>query len=82
MSNAELIGWAIFVAVVLSAGYVATCTIWPWGACGRCEGGRKYAPFSRKHWRDCRKCKGTGRRVRLGRRVWTWLAARKHDAVG
>lgn len=77
-----LILWVALAAVAVGFGYVAVCSFWPWGSCRWCRGGRKYSWFSDRYWRDCRRCKGTGRRVRLGRRVWTWLGARKHDVVG
>jgi hypothetical protein len=79
-----MIGWLILAGVVWIVLYAGVCAVWPWGRCGRCDGsGRKYQPLSRKkNWRDCRKCGGTGRRVRLGRRFWSWVGKRKHDAVG
>lgn len=78
-----MIGWGIAAAVVWTGLYAGVCAVWPWGSCGRCEGGRKYQPFSgRRNWRDCRKCGGSGRRVRVGRRFWTWVGERKNDAVG
>ena len=65
---------AILAAVTL--GYVAACAYWPFGACRACRGtGKSRSPF-KKFWRPCHRCSGTGRRVRLGRRVHTWL---KHE---
>jgi hypothetical protein len=50
------------------AGYALACWLAPFGACTRC------------HHRDplCRFCDGTGRRVRAGRRAWTYLT-RLHE---
>jgi hypothetical protein len=50
------------------AGYALACWLAPFGACARC------------HHRDplCRFCDGTGRRVRAGRRAWTYLT-RLHE---
>ncbi len=48
--------------------YALACWLAPFGACTRC---RNEDPL-------CRFCDGTGRRVRLGRRAWTYLR-RLHD---
>ncbi len=48
--------------------YALACWLAPFGACARC----------RDRERLCRFCDGTGRRVRLGRRAWTYLR-RLHD---
>lgn len=63
----------VAVVVLVAAGwYAVNCWWWPWARCSRCHGGgRKYAPNG-KAFRDCRRCRGTGRRVRLGRRLWDW----------
>jgi hypothetical protein len=82
MMSAEMIGWAVLAAVVAGLVYAVQCAIWPFAACGKCEGQGKFLSPSGKAWRRCRRCKGSGERVRIGRRLWTWLAARKHDAVG
>lgn len=78
----EMIGWAVAAAVGVGIWYVAACVVWPFAACRKCEGDGKFRSPSGRSWRRCRRCKGTGERVRVGRRLWTWLAARKHDAVG
>jgi len=59
---------ASLAALPLLAGYALACALVPFGRCARC------------HARDplCRACDGTGRRVRLGRRAWTYLRA-LHD---
>jgi hypothetical protein len=45
------------------AGYALACALAPFGPCRRC---RHTDPH-------CRACDGTGRRVRAGRRLWTYL---------
>jgi hypothetical protein len=62
-----LAGLALAVAVP----YALACWLAPFGTCARCHG----------HDRLCRACDGTGRRVRLGRRAWTYLR-RLHDQGG
>lgn len=82
MTTAEMVGWAVAAAVVWLGGYVVACLIWPFAACLKCKGGGRFRSPTGKAWRLCRRCKGSGTRVRVGRRLWTWLAARKNDAVG
>ncbi len=54
----------------LTAGlaYTLACWLAPFGPCARCKGTNRL----------CRRCDGTGRRVRAGRRLWTYLH-RLHD---
>lgn len=53
--------------------YTAACAFWPYMACRRCKGAGKRRSPSGKAWRPCPRCVGTGRRVRLGRRVYEAL---------
>ncbi|MEV0727714.1 hypothetical protein [Polymorphospora sp. NPDC050346] len=55
-----------------AAWYVALCVIAPFGRCRYCTGRRNR--LDRRH-RDCLACDGTGRRVRLGRRLYEHLRA-------
>lgn len=80
--TAAMWGWAILAATAWTAGYAVACAVWPYGNCLRCGGaGRKGSP-TKKYFRPCRKCKGTGTRVRTGRRLWTWLSGTAHKAAG
>jgi len=82
MSTAELIGWALAAGAVALGGHLVACAIWPYTACRHCEGyGQKRSPSGRA-WRLCRRCRGTGTRVRLGRRIWTKLGVAKDKLVG
>ncbi len=54
---------ASLTALALAAAYALACALVPLGACARCHASDPL----------CRACDGTGRRVRLGRRVWTYL---------
>jgi hypothetical protein len=59
---------ASLAALALLAAYALACALVPFGACTRCHASDPL----------CRACDGTGRRVRLGRRAWTYLRA-LHD---
>ena len=64
------IALTVVVAGVIGGGYLLACRIWPFTGCPRCDAlGRIHSPGG-KSWRECRKCKGTGRRLRIGRRLW------------
>lgn len=53
-------------------GYALTCLIWPYGNCRRCSGaGKLRSPFGGDAYRRCPRCKATGARLRLGRRVFS-----------
>jgi len=47
----------------------------PWTPHGHCQGTGKHR--SGKYFRPCRGCKGTGRRLRLSRRLWQAAAGRR-----
>jgi hypothetical protein len=67
----SLLVLASLAGLALAAPYALACWLAPFGACGRC------------HTRDplCRSCDGTGRRVRLGRRAWTYLRQLHDDGT-
>jgi hypothetical protein len=60
---------ASLAALSLLAAYALACALAPFGVCSRCR--RTRDPL-------CQACDGTGRRVRVGRRLWTYLHA-LHD---
>ena len=68
---ADLLLLASLTALALAVPYMLACALVPFGACRRCYGGDPL----------CRACDGTGRRVRAGRRVWTYLRALHHDST-
>jgi hypothetical protein len=63
---------ASLAGLALAAGYALACALVPFGVCARCRRGRD--PL-------CRRCDGTGRRVRAGRRLWTYLRALHHQGT-
>lgn len=77
----ELIGWGIAAGIVSLAIYVGHCVLRPYARCRWCEHGVK-ASKSGRSWRDCRHCRGSGKRIRLGRRLWTKLGIAKNKMVG
>lgn len=57
-----------------TACYLLMCAAFPFGHCRRCKGaGKLYSPFSRRVFRLCPRCDGTGRRVRIGRRIYEYF---------
>jgi hypothetical protein len=64
-----------------AAYYLAACSLFPFGACRRCKGaGKLRNPLSKRMFRLCPRCEGTGRRVRVGRRIFEYL--RREHAKG
>ena len=63
-------GWAVLATGVLLAAYIAACAIYPFTAHGRCNGTGKLRSPSGKAWRTCSGCKGSGRKLRIGRRLF------------
>ncbi|MFC4146809.1 hypothetical protein ACFO0M_11155 [Micromonospora mangrovi] len=58
--------------------YLVVCVASPWGRCRRCHG-RRYHRTAIGTRRDCRRCDGTGIRVRAGRRLLDHIRAEYRD---
>lgn len=68
------------IAAAVAGIYLASCAVWPFTNCRKCHGlGRFHAPSGRA-WRRCRRCKGTGSRLRTGRRLINHLRRFHNDA--
>ena len=66
--------------LLLLAGYAAAVAFWPFVACRRCDGsGKLRSPFGRA-FRPCPRCKGTGRRLRFGRRIHNAVSGARRRA--
>jgi hypothetical protein len=66
-------GWPVsrlvLAGVLVALVYAVACALWPFAACWVCHGdGKKRSPSGRS-WRRCRWCKGTGQRLRVGRKI-------------
>lgn len=61
----------VLLAVAVTAVcYYVSLKIWPFTACDRCEGRGRNSGSTRSRWGYCRKCGGSGRRQRLGVRLF------------
>lgn len=63
MTPVILASLAIFVALI---GYAASCAVRPFAPCRICHN----QPRTSRARRGCRRCHGTGYRLRIGRRVY------------
>ena len=57
---------AFVVLLVLAGLYLYSSWRWPFTVCTRCKGKPKDRSPSKKHWDDCKRCGGSGKRVRFG----------------
>ncbi|WP_156960258.1 hypothetical protein [Amycolatopsis taiwanensis] len=70
----------IIVMLFVALGYVWSCAVYPYKACRACRGvGFFRSPIFRAI-RLCRRCDGTGRTLRAGRRVYN-AAVRTHRSL-
>jgi hypothetical protein len=63
---------AVIVAAVIIAAlaYYFSLRIWPYGPCLRCIGhAGKNRGSNRRRWGRCKRCGGSGQRIRLGARL-------------
>jgi hypothetical protein len=61
------------IVVFWLAGYSLACVVWPYAACRKCKGAGKFRSPSKKFWRPCPRCSGSGRRIRVGRVLVEWF---------
>ena len=66
---------ALFVATIfVTLGYAAACSVKPFTTCKKCTGSGRRRTRIAHRWRACRPCKGSGLRLRIGRRIYNLLA--------
>jgi hypothetical protein len=65
----------IAAALVVTLGYALACYVRPFARCMWCKSDE------RKKAGRCRRCRGTGLRLRIGRRVWNFWR-RLHGGEG
>ncbi|MFE7790809.1 hypothetical protein [Streptomyces sp. NPDC057460] len=74
-----LLASALLLFVTLS--YASLCAASPFGNCRKCRGWGFAMKTDRKgrtkRGKDCRRCKATGKRIRVGRHLYN-VAARLH----
>ncbi|MGO1020163.1 hypothetical protein ACTOXX_06240 [Streptomyces rubiginosohelvolus] len=74
-----LLASALLMFATLS--YASLCAASPFGNCRRCRGWGFAMKTDRKgrakRGKDCRRCKATGKRIRIGRHLYN-VAARLH----
>ncbi|WP_435238523.1 hypothetical protein [Streptomyces sp. YPW6] len=74
-----LLASALLIFLTLS--YASLCAASPFGNCRRCRGWGFAMKTDRKgrakRGKDCRRCKATGKRIRIGRHLYN-VAARLH----
>ncbi|MDX2727690.1 hypothetical protein [Streptomyces sp. PA03-2a] len=74
-----LLASALLLFVTLS--YASLCAASPFGSCRKCHGWGFAIKTDRKgrakRGKDCRRCKATGKRIRVGRHLYN-VAARLH----
>lgn len=71
----------VLLGVAWFLGYLAACAIWPFAKCFRCRGKTRFMSPSGKAWRTCRRCAGTGARLRIGRRIWNYVRRKQKEAT-
>ncbi len=59
--------------------YAVECWVFPFAFCSKCKGAGKVVGPGGKIFRNCWWCRGSGRRIRIGRRVFNAVRARQHE---
>lgn len=60
--------------------YVMACWVLPFGKCVHCSGGGTRKTITGR-LKPCRRCRGSGLRLRIGRRVFNYFAHLQRDAA-
>jgi hypothetical protein len=67
-------------ATALVVGYVLLCWIKPFGRCWRCRRTGSHKRLITRRLRTCRRCRGSGLRLRHGRRIFNYFARIHREA--
>jgi hypothetical protein len=66
----DLMQWLITFTILGTGCYLLSCAIWPYKPCRLCDGSKRHmAVGTERAYRRCLWCKGSGERLRLGRKV-------------
>ncbi|MFE3451578.1 hypothetical protein ACFXJ8_21910 [Nonomuraea sp. NPDC059194] len=60
---------------------MSACYVSPFGRCRKCKGKRRIAHRIGRGSRDCRRCDGTGLRLRIGRHLFNHLRRLHRDGT-
>ncbi|GAA3576929.1 hypothetical protein [Kribbella ginsengisoli] len=69
MTHTQRVAIWIGTGLAAVALYLLGCLVFPYSNCTKCAGSGKSRAPRGKAFRDCRRCKGTGRRTRIGSRL-------------
>lgn len=70
------------VVAVLTVVWLIRGALFPFGPCLACRGRRgRRAGSTDKAWGRCRVCKGTGERIRAGRRLLDWVLGKRRGVT-
>jgi hypothetical protein len=74
--------WLVLAGLAAAwiASYAIGCLWFPLRRCWCCKGVGRHFSDDRMHHRRCRWCAGSGGRIRLGRRVWSFARRHQRDA--
>jgi hypothetical protein len=74
-SGAHLHPWRLLIGAVVIAlvVYALACTVTPFAQCRRCDGNGKYRKPTGRAWHPCKRCTGSGHRLRWGRHITNYL---------
>ena len=82
LRHLPLAAWATIAAIGYAAYYSLACWIFPFTNCAKCKGDGKLRSPSGRTFKLCRRCKATGRRLRVGRVIWNWIRHIHDDGTG
>ena len=71
----------LLAATTLITGYAALCWLLPFGRCYLCRKTGTRPRLITRRLTTCRRCKGSGLRLRHGRRAFNYLARIHADAT-
>ena len=74
------LGFLLLVMIVVALGYAWSCAVYPYRPCRSCRGGGDFRSPILRAIRLCRRCNGTGRTLRAGRRAYN-AAVRARRAI-
>lgn len=72
--------WSFLAIAAVIIWYAGSCWLWPYAHCRICAGTGRHERSDGKVHRPCWWCRGSGRRLRIGRRIYNRYARARRDS--
>ena len=76
---ATIITSPILLTLAVTLGYAVSCAVFPFKRCRTCKGAGHHKSRLIRAYRPCRRCGGSGMRLRIGRKAWNAITRTRRN---